>query len=294
MTLQQLRYFMAVAQHSNFSKAAQAHYVSQTAVSQQIKLLEEELEVQLFRRGHHTVQMTPAGQVLYEYALKILALTEDAARQTRAAAAECSTPLEIGIMSGMEKLPLLEQLLQFRERHPSIPIRFHHGHYDVLQKRLLAHKVDLILRLELIPPEDPAVLHRVFLSELRQYVVLNRQSHLASHSILDRSQLTQEPYYMTAIDRDLWSRFSQVLVQDGTDLTTVHFVDSMESLVLQIAFWGGYTVLAEPVLAQIPSNKNLAFIPLKDATISACALWNTENISPSLALLLDELNLEQP
>ena len=44
MTLQQMRYFIAVAQNLSFSKAAQQHYVSQTAVSQQIKLLEEELE----------------------------------------------------------------------------------------------------------------------------------------------------------------------------------------------------------------------------------------------------------
>ena len=45
MTLQQMRYFIAVAQNLSFSKAAQQHYVSQTAVSQQIKLLEEELEI---------------------------------------------------------------------------------------------------------------------------------------------------------------------------------------------------------------------------------------------------------
>ena len=50
MTLQQMRYFIAVAQNLSFSKAAQQHYVSQTAVSQQIKLLEEELETELFQR----------------------------------------------------------------------------------------------------------------------------------------------------------------------------------------------------------------------------------------------------
>ena len=51
MTLQQLRYFVAITQNSSFSKAAQLHYVSQTAVSQQIKLLEEEFQVPLFVRG---------------------------------------------------------------------------------------------------------------------------------------------------------------------------------------------------------------------------------------------------
>ena len=55
MTLQQMRYFIAVAQNLSFSKAAQQHYVSQTAVSQQIKLLEEELETELFQRTRHSV-----------------------------------------------------------------------------------------------------------------------------------------------------------------------------------------------------------------------------------------------
>ena len=68
MTLQQMRYFIAVAQNLSFSKAAQQHYVSQTAVSQQIKLLEEELETELFQRTRHSVALTSAGQVFYEYA----------------------------------------------------------------------------------------------------------------------------------------------------------------------------------------------------------------------------------
>ena len=92
MTLQQMRYFIAVAQNLSFSKAAQQHYVSQTAVSQQIKLLEEELETELFQRTRHSVALTSAGQVFYEYAVRITDLAEDAARRTRAAAAECTSP----------------------------------------------------------------------------------------------------------------------------------------------------------------------------------------------------------
>lgn len=68
MTLQQMRYFIAVAQNLSFSKAAQQNFVSQTAVSQQIKLLEEELCTQLLQRTRHSVALTSAGQVFYEYA----------------------------------------------------------------------------------------------------------------------------------------------------------------------------------------------------------------------------------
>ena len=151
MTLQQMRYFIAVAQNLSFSKAAQQHYVSQTAVSQQIKLLEEELETELFQRTRHSVALTSAGQVFYEYAVRITDLAEDAARRTRAAAAECSTPLEIGMMSGMENLPILEKLLLFKEQHPAmgrpsmgltVQIRQHMR----LSRRLLGKRITILFR----------------------------------------------------------------------------------------------------------------------------------------------------
>ena len=192
MTLQQMRYFIAVVQNLSFSKAAQQHYVSQTAVSQQIKLLEEELETELFQRTRHSVALTSAGQVFYEYAVRITDLAEDAARRTRAAAAECSTPLEIGMMSGMENLPILEKLLLFKEQHPAIPLHFHLVDFPTLKKRLQQKKLDFALQLELVPLEDAPSLLRAQVGQLRQYVVLNRQSHLSSYASLHRSQLASE------------------------------------------------------------------------------------------------------
>ena len=286
MTLQQMRYFIAVAQNLSFSKAAQQHYVSQTAVSQQIKLLEEELETELFQRTRHSVALTSAGQVFYEYAVRITDLAEDAARRTRAAAAECSTPLEIGMMSGMENLPILEKLLLFKEQHPAIPLHFHLVDFPTLKKRLQQKKLDFALQLELVPLEDTPSLLRAQVGQLRQYVVLNRQSHLSSYASLHRSQLASEQYYVPAMDRELWNQFAQVLTRHGSDPQNIKFAYSMEELMLQLAFYGGYTILAEPVLAQLPANKNLTFIPLENDTVPAWAVWNRENISPALRLLL--------
>ena len=241
MTLQQMRYFIAVAQNLSFSKAAQQHYVSQTAVSQQIKLLEEELETELFQRTRHSVALTSAGQVFYEYAVRITDLAEDAAR---------------------------------------------------LKKRLQQKKLDFALQLELVPLEDTPSLLRAQVGQLRQYVVLNRQSHLSSYASLHRSQLASEQYYVPAMDRELWNQFAQVLTRHGSDPQNIKFAYSMEELMLQLAFYGGYTILAEPVLAQLPANKNLTFIPLENDTVPAWAVWNRENISPALRLLLRELDID--
>ena len=291
MTLQQLRYFVAITQNSSFSKAAQLYYVSQTAVSQQIKLLEEEFQVPLFVRAHHAVHLTAAGQVLYDYAVRILDLTEQAAVRTRAAKPDFYPPIEIGVMSGMERLPLMEKLLQFKEHSPHIPLRFHFGGYPKLQKQVQQKELDFALVLEIMPLPAGTSLASVVVAQLQQYVVLNRQSRLASYVSLKHEQLSDETYSVLRLDRELWGQLSAKLERQGIDTRTTRFADSMEALVLQISFDGGYALLAKPVIAQLPANQNLAFVPLENDTVPALALWNRENISPTLRLLLQELGL---
>lgn len=72
MLLRHLRYLLAVVDHGNFTRAAQALYVSQPTLSQQIRQLEESLDAELLERGGRTVQPTDAGAVYVEYARRVL------------------------------------------------------------------------------------------------------------------------------------------------------------------------------------------------------------------------------
>ena len=63
MTTNQLKYFITAAECLNFTEAAKQHYISQTAITQHMQALEEDLEVKLFDRQKRKVSLTPAGQV---------------------------------------------------------------------------------------------------------------------------------------------------------------------------------------------------------------------------------------
>ena len=63
MNMNQLKYFIAVAEHRSFTKAANQYYLSQTAITQQVRALESHLGVQLFDRNNRPVSLTPAGHV---------------------------------------------------------------------------------------------------------------------------------------------------------------------------------------------------------------------------------------
>jgi DNA-binding transcriptional LysR family regulator len=87
--MRKLRYFVAVAQRLHFGRAAAALYISQPALSRQIRQLEQELGVELFERNSRQVRLTPAGQRLAEEGARLLADSEAAvARARRAAAGE--------------------------------------------------------------------------------------------------------------------------------------------------------------------------------------------------------------
>ena len=72
MNINQLKYFIAVAEYKSFTKAANQYYISQTAVTQQIHALEEQMDVVLIDRTKRPIALTPAGNVFLNEAIKYL------------------------------------------------------------------------------------------------------------------------------------------------------------------------------------------------------------------------------
>lgn len=125
MDLRQLRYFRAVAEERSFSRAAARLHISQPPLSVHIKMLEEELGVQLLERTHRGVSLTPAGEVLYEEALVLLRRLEEAKIKTQQAGKGEIGTLSVGFVSiaGYGILP--PTIKRFRERFPQVDVQLH-------------------------------------------------------------------------------------------------------------------------------------------------------------------------
>jgi DNA-binding transcriptional LysR family regulator len=83
MKLRQLRHFTAVASHGNFSRAAKALHLSPAALSRQVKGLEDELGVALFKRESNRISLTHSGQIFFQEASEILARVDKAIRRVQ-------------------------------------------------------------------------------------------------------------------------------------------------------------------------------------------------------------------
>jgi len=161
MELRQLKYFVAVAEELNFGRAAGRVYLSQPALSQQIRKLEEDLGVTLFYRTKRQVELTEAGQALLEGARQALVQIEQTVRAVREAGGLESSRLQVGFPEYANHTPVAEILRIFQKRYPSVGLEQHEWF-------LLQHTLQLVARLRdgtldvgflLLPVDDDTLAH---------------------------------------------------------------------------------------------------------------------------------------
>lgn len=145
MSFRRMEYFLSVAKHLNFTKAARECYVAQAAISQQIKQLEEELGVVLFDRGSKGVSLTPAGDYFAQQCQSILDQYESAVRQARAIADGAKQELRLGISGLYAQDAFPDYLRQYRQRYPDASISLQEQGYKALLDGLLREELDVIV-----------------------------------------------------------------------------------------------------------------------------------------------------
>jgi DNA-binding transcriptional LysR family regulator len=122
MELRHLRYFLAVAEELNFSRAALRLHIAQPPLSQQIRQLEEELGLQLFERGSRPLRLTEAGRFFKTEAVEVLAKLDQAVLGTRRIARGDVGWLGIGYVGSAMALLLPQALRRFHTEHPGVEV----------------------------------------------------------------------------------------------------------------------------------------------------------------------------
>ena len=122
MELRHLRYFVAVAEELNFSRAAGRVYMSQPALSQQIRKLEEEIGITLFHRTKRQVELTEAGKVLLSGARQALVQVEQSVRAAREVGGAGDSRLKVGFPEYANHTPVADILQTYRRRYPYVEL----------------------------------------------------------------------------------------------------------------------------------------------------------------------------
>lgn len=145
MLLRQMRYFVAVVEANSFTEAAEQCFISQSAISQQIRALEQELGVQLIHRENRRFSLTPAGEYFYNHAKPILAQAEALMRETRRLGEDDELVLRIGYLRCYSGLELHQAIAEFSALYPEVRLSIENGTHEALYDLLRPGEVDLIL-----------------------------------------------------------------------------------------------------------------------------------------------------
>ncbi len=188
-----LRYFVAVAEELHFTRAAEKLYVSQPALSKQIRVLERQLGAELFRRDRQGVTLTAAGAALLPYAERVLAVwSEGASALAEVSAAERST-LVVGMSTSPGRGGLLPAIRsRFTAAHPEANVRLRQVSWDDPTAGLADGDTDVAF--VWLPLPDAERYGWTVVAEEPRLVALPDSHPLAARAEVDFADLVDEPF----------------------------------------------------------------------------------------------------
>ncbi len=286
LNTKQLEYFISVAENLSFTKTAEKFYISQTAVTQQIKALEEQIHVTLFTRSKRHVELTPAGKVFLSEARTIIKNINDAIAKTQKFANGFSGTLSIGILIGYEKNKLQQYLKEFSHTYPNISMELCTNEMTELLNLVKNNFMDLAF---VINPENQPLKGFEYKTVARySLVALLPPGHpLYNKECIDLIELQHEKFIFVKETGDEYGQKSMIqdryreagfvpnVVQRSNDLNTI------ESLVASNM---GVSILPSFCAVGNMIEHDISIVPIKEVQnrIEVVVVWNKNNTNPAL------------
>lgn len=257
MELRQLKTFQTVARLLSFNRAAEVLNYSQSAVSTQIRLLEDEFGVSLFHRLGKRISLTEAGRTLIQYSQKML----DIENETRARVAEREDPqgsLSIRIPQSIGTYFLPQILREFQFRFPRVGMDISTCAYEALIHELKTGITDLAF---LFAESVPFAELKTELLRVEQLVLVSAPDHLlAGRSSVDLRELTGQTILLPKHDCSYKMVFEQALTEAKIGDTTFMEINSVETIKQCVLSGIGVAVIPAMAVRKEIAQKRLAVL----------------------------------
>lgn len=287
MNITQIKYFLVTANCLNFTKAASQLYITQPALSRQIKSMEEELGCLLFVRNSRKVQLTPSGVVLKEEFQKIYDAYNMAVAKARTAYQGLSGELNIGILDGTRVGDLFPDVLRyFNKNHPNVDIKMRNYSFNALTQKLQSGELDLIITLKFDIEDLEGVDYRI-IEKTRDHIVVPIDHPLAQRNSVTMADLKDEIFIMVSPED---SARSTGLILEGFNQAgvtpRVRFAPSIQAEMLWVEAGVGCCMLdSRNIMYDNPAVKFLDVDGVSDPSLVLA--WNSQNTNQYIRLFID-------
>jgi DNA-binding transcriptional LysR family regulator len=282
MELRHLRYFVAVAEELHFRRAAERLHISQPPLSQQIRQLEAELDVQLLERSRRRVELTAAGEAFYTRAREILDAVDDAGRVARRVQRGEFGRLSVGFVGSAMYSILPEVLQAFREQREGVELRLRELTTAAALDQLESGRIDVAFVRPQSPPRSGIAVETVLREEI--IVALPESHRLAGREELALDELTGEPLV-------LFTRTGSPGVREVLEAATARFggegqlvqeAAEVQTVIGLVAGGVGFSLVPSSVRSL--TRRGVVYRSITDApSIELVLAWRADDRSPVLA-----------
>ena len=272
-TVHQLTVFRTVAHHLSYTRAAEALYLSQPAVTQQVRTLEQVLGLQLFTRSGRGIVLTPAGHELLRHTERQLALLAETASVVK----EIHTLERGSVLAGASTnagtyvLPSL--LAAFHVHYPGIHVTLMVANRRSIEERLLTHQIDLAV-MSLIEQQERLAVE--FLMPYELVMVASPSHQLVGRSALSLHDLQQETFLLREQGSGTRLGTEQHFAGASIPLKTSMELGSIEAIKEGVAAGLGIAVLSRESVALEVANGDLAMLDVQGFPLKR--QWHVVNL----------------
>ena len=261
MHLETLKVFCDVVETKSFSVAASQNYVTQSAVSQQIRMLEEKYGRRLLERTRGNVQLTPAGDILYQASKEIVQRYQELEGRLQAVAKVVGGTVRVATVHTIGLYELSLQLKRFLKAYPQVQLQLEYSRSSKIYDDALKGGIDL--GIVAFPNRRPGVTVIPF-REDRLVVVCAPTHPLAKHRQVSIKKLTGEA--LVGFERDIPTRkeTDRVLRRHGVDVRYVMELDNAEIMKRVVEIGIGLAILPENAVRPEVKGGTLAAVHLSD------------------------------
>jgi LysR family transcriptional regulator, benzoate and cis,cis-muconate-responsive activator of ben and cat genes len=279
--LRQLRYFLAVAEHLNFTRAAERLGIAQPPLSQHILALEQQLGVKLFVRSRRNVALTREGEALIGFARRLDNTTQLAAEVVQAIARGDDGPLALGAIFSSIYAVIPHILPPFVRAYPRVKL---HLQEMTISQQITALKDQRIDAGILRGPIDQPELEAITLFQEPFVAVVASNHALSNEKTLTLKQIAKQPLIRIypSVNRDFSRRMFAALIEKGHKLNIVQEVSDTHTLIGLVAAGIGMSLV--PASLQHLQIKQIRYIPVREPTplTTLQLVRHRENTSPVL------------
>lgn len=290
MEIHQLRYFVAVAELENFTRAAQQCHVTQPSLSQQIAKLERQLGTRLLDRLGRTVVLTDSGKELLPRARRILKEVDSAESWFQQPEGPPSSSLKLGALPTIAPFLLPRIICHFREELPQVALTIVEDYTDHLLDRLLKGTLDVAIMA--LPIDDPRFEAEPLFRE-GLLVALPPTHPLADKPTLTFNQVRQEPFVLLHEVHCLGEQILGFCRQQEFQPRVV--CESAQISTIQEMIRLGLGISLLPEMAIDPTDDSIVYRPIRKLQPyrTIVATWNRHRTAaPPQTRLLDILRQE--